>query len=153
MQWLYNARRGIRSEQRPGRLRAENLKGISNIVLALKATDREQTDEAVLQANVETELGQRQRALRESVYSEKTWEVQVKLLLLHLLCEAQIELTVVKILLEDIIERPPLKVGPGDVAQDYWVNSSLNLLCYVLSIMFCLLLHCLCISQSYWYIA
>ena len=35
---------------------------------------------------------------------------------LYLLCETQIELTVVKALLENIIERPPLKAGPGDVA-------------------------------------
>ena len=41
----------------------------------------------------------------------------------------QIELIVVKSLLENIIERPPLKAGPGDVAQEHWVNSLLNLLC------------------------
>ena len=48
---------------------------------------------------------------------------------LYLLSETQIELTIVKTLLESIIERPPLKVGPGDVAQKHWVNSLLNLLC------------------------
>jgi len=52
-------------------------------------------------------------------------------------CEAQIELTVInKTLLEDIIERPALKAGPRDVAQENWVNSLLNWLCYVFPIMF-----------------
>lgn len=31
-------------------------------------------------------------------------------------CEAQTELTIVKTLFEDLIERPPLKIGPRDVA-------------------------------------
>jgi len=35
---------------------------------------------------------------------------------LYLLCETQIELTVVKLYFENIIERPPLKAGLGDVA-------------------------------------
>lgn len=52
----------------------------------------------------------------------------------YLLSETQIELTVVKKLyFANIIERPPLKVGPGDVAQEYWVNSLLNLLYYMFS--------------------
>jgi len=33
--------------------------------------------------------------------------------------ETQTELTIVKTLFEDLIESPPLKVGPGDVAQEY----------------------------------
>ena len=38
---------------------------------------------------------------------------------LYLLSETQIELTVVKIYFENIIERPPLKARPGDVAQEH----------------------------------
>ena len=38
---------------------------------------------------------------------------------LYLLFETQIELTIVNTLLENIIERPPLKVGPKDVAEEY----------------------------------
>ena len=34
----------------------------------------------------------------------------------YLLSETQIELTIVKLFFENIIERPPLKAGPGDVA-------------------------------------
>lgn len=73
-----------------------------------------------------------------------------------MLCiETQIELILLKnSTSEDIIERPPLKARLGDVAQEFWVNSILNLLCLcVFSIMFLLLLHCLCISQYYQSIA
>ena len=56
----------------------------------------------------------------------------------YLLSETQIELTdVKKLYLENIIERPPLKARPGDVVQEDWVKSLLNLLClYELPIMF-----------------
>jgi len=58
---------------------------------------------------------------------------------LYLFTETQIELTVVKALFENIIEMPLLKARPGDVAQEYRVNSLLNLLClYVFPVMFSL---------------
>jgi len=51
----------------------------------------------------------------------------------YLFSETRIELTIVKTLLKNIIERPPLKAGPRDVAQEHWVNSLLNLLSYMFS--------------------
>ena len=61
------------------------------------------------------------------------------------MCEAQIELTVgKKTLLEDIIERPSLKAGPGDVAHEYWVYSLLNLLCCLLCFVYCLIVYVFC---------
>ena len=51
----------------------------------------------------------------------------------YLFSETQIELIIVKTLLKNIIERPPLRAGPGDVAQEHWVNSLLNLLSYMFS--------------------
>ena len=63
------------------------------------------------------------------MYSKWTWGIQVKSYCLYLLCEAKIELTVVKLCFEDIIERSPLKARLGEVAQECWVNSLLNLFC------------------------
>lgn len=57
---------------------------------------------------------------------------------LYLLSETQIEPTDVKLCFENIIERPPLKAGLGDVAQENWVNSLLNLL-YLHVFMLCFL--------------
>ena len=51
----------------------------------------------------------------------------------YLFSETRIELTIVKNMLKNIIERPPLRAGIGDVAQEHWVNSLLNLLSYMLS--------------------
>jgi len=45
------------------------------------------------------------------------------LVITTVVCETQTKLTIVKTLFEDIIERPPLKAGPRDVAQEYCVNS------------------------------
>ena len=53
------------------------------------------------------------------------------LVIASVVCETQIEFTIVKTLFADLIERPLLKARPGDVAQEYWVNSLLNLLCFM----------------------
>ena len=61
----------------------------------------------------------------------------------YMFSETRIELTVVKTLLENIIERPPLIAGPGDAAQEHWVKSLLNLLSYMFS--YYVFPNCLCI--------
>ena len=43
-----------------------------------------------------------------------------------------------------------MKAGPGDVAQDCWVNSLLNFFVFLCVFYYAsFLLHCLCISQYY----
>jgi len=54
--------------------------------------------------------------LREFLYSERLERFKQTLVVVSVVCEAQIELTIVKLCYEEIIERSPLKAGPRDVA-------------------------------------
>ena len=80
-------------------------------------------------SSAETERQQRHRVSEESLCTQNDLGDPSKPLLFASVCETQIELTSIKLYFEDIIERSPMKVGPGDVAQESWVNSLLNLLC------------------------